>query len=68
LKTDFKIWDVKFVKKGRDCIAEIKKSPLEEKINELRKERNAAQQAGQTDRSRELHEIMRKIQFSLSPE
>ncbi len=52
----------------RDCIAEIKKSPLEEKINELRKERNAAQQAGQTDRSRELHEIMRKIQFSLSPE
>jgi len=64
LKTDFKIWDVKFVKKGRDCIAEIKKSPLEEKINALRKERNVAQQAGQTDRSRELHEI----QFSLSPE
>ena len=52
----------------RDCITEIKKSSLEEKINELRKQRNAAQQAGQTDRSRELHEIMRKMQFSSSPE
>jgi len=66
LKTDFKIWDVKFVKKGRDCITGIKKSSLEEKINDLRQQRNAAQKAGQDDRSRELHEMMRKMQFSLS--
>ena len=57
---------VKFVKKGRDCITEIKKSSLQEKINDLRQQRNAAQKAGQDDRSRELHEKMRKMQFSLS--
>ena len=51
-----------------DCINEIRKRGIEKKINELKKQRNEAERAGQTDRSRELHQQVREMQFSLLPQ
>jgi DNA primase len=51
-----------------DCIHEIQKRTIDKKINVLKKQRNEAEQAGLTDRSRELHQQMREIQVSLHPQ
>ena len=51
-----------------DCINEIRRRTTDKKINDLKKQRNEAEQAGQTDRSRELHQQMREIQVSLHPQ
>lgn len=51
-----------------DCIHEIQKRTIDKKINNLKKQRNEAEQAGQTDRSRELHQQMREMQVSLHPQ
>lgn len=51
-----------------DCIHEIRRRTVEKKINELKKQRNEAEQSGQTDRSRELHQQVREMQFSLLPQ
>ncbi len=51
-----------------DCINEIRRRSIEKKINELKKQRNAAERAGQTGRSRELHQQVREMQFSLLPQ
>ena len=51
-----------------DCILEIRRRSIEKNINELKKQRNEAERAGQTDRSRELHQQMREIQVSLHPQ
>ena len=51
-----------------DCINEIRKRTIDKKINVLKKQRNEAEQAGQTDRSRELHQQMREMQVSLHPQ
>lgn len=51
-----------------DCILEIRKRSIQGQINDLRRQRNAAEQAGESDRSRELHDQVRKMQFSLIPD
>jgi len=51
-----------------DCINEIQRRSIDKKINDLKKQRNQAEQAGQTDRSRELHQQMREMQVSLHPQ
>ncbi len=51
-----------------DCVNEIQKRSIDKKINDLKKKRNEAEQAGQTDRSRELHQQMREMQVSLHPQ
>lgn len=51
-----------------DCIYEIRRRTTDKKINDLKKQRNEAEQAGQTDRSRELHQQMREMQVSLHPQ
>ena len=51
-----------------DCINEIRRRTIDKKINALKKQRNEAEQAGQTDRSRELHQQMREMQVSLHPQ
>jgi len=51
-----------------DCIHEIRKRTIDKKINTLKKQRNQAEQAGETDRSRELHQQMCEIQVSLHPQ
>ena len=51
-----------------DCMNEIRRRTIDKKVNDLKKQRNEAEQAGQTDRSRELHQQMREIQVSLHPQ
>ncbi len=51
-----------------DCIQEMRRRTIEKKINELKKQRNEAERAGQTDRSRELHQQVREMQFFLLPQ
>jgi len=51
-----------------DCINEVKKRTTDKKIKDLKKQRNEAEQAGQTDRSRELHQQVREMQVSLHPQ
>ena len=51
-----------------DCINEIKKRTTDKIIKDLKKQRNEAEKAGQTDRSRELHQQMREMQVSLHPQ
>lgn len=51
-----------------DCIQEMRRRTIEKKINELKKQRSEAERAGQTDRSRELHQQVREMQFSLHPQ
>lgn len=51
-----------------DCIFHLRKRSVQEQINELKRRRNEAERAGETDRSRELHDQMRKMQFSLIPD
>lgn len=55
-------------KAASDCINEIRRRSIDKKINALKKQRNEADQAGQTDRSRELHEQMREMQVTLHPQ
>ena len=50
-----------------DCIKELKKENLEKKIKELRLLRNNAEKAGESQRSREIHSQLQKIQLSLIP-
>lgn len=51
-----------------DCIFELRKRSIQEQINDLKRRRNEAERAGETGRSRELHDQMRKMQFSLIPD
>ena len=51
-----------------DCIFQLRKRSIQEQINDLKRRRNEAERAGETDRSRELHDQMRKMQFSLIPD
>ncbi|MFQ5451014.1 MAG: DNA primase [Nitrospinaceae bacterium] len=51
-----------------DCIVELKRNNLRETIKELKKQRNEAEKAGQSERSRELHSRLREIQLSLIPD
>ena len=55
-------------KAAADCIHEIRRRTVEKKINALKKQRNEAERAGQTDRSRELHQQVREMQVSLHPQ
>jgi DNA primase len=55
-------------KAASDCINEIRRRSIDKKINALKKQRNEADQAGQTDRSRELHQQMREMQVTLHPQ
>ena len=48
-----------------DCINEIRRRTIDKKINALKKQRNEAERAGLTDRSRELHQQVREMQVSL---
>ncbi|MFQ5671636.1 MAG: DNA primase [Nitrospinales bacterium] len=52
-------------KAAADCIRKIKRRNLEIKIRELKKERNEAEKTGQTERSRQLHQLVRDMQTSL---
>lgn len=49
-----------------DCIQEIKKRNLQEKIKELKKQRIEAEKAGRFDQSRELHDRVREMQRNLN--
>ena len=49
-----------------DCIHKIKSRNLKIKIKELKKERNDAEKAGKTERSRQLHQLVREMQTSLN--
>ncbi|MDH5763564.1 MAG: DNA primase [Nitrospinota bacterium] len=51
-----------------DCINEIRRHSTQKKINELKQQRNEAERTGQLDRSRELHQQVREMQFSLLPQ
>ncbi len=51
-----------------DCINEIRRRTIDKKINDLKKQRNEAERAGLTDRSRELHQQVREMQISLHPQ
>ena len=51
-----------------DCVQEIRRRTIEKKINELKKQRNEAEKAGETRRSRELHQQVREMQVSLLPQ
>lgn len=50
-----------------DCINELKKENLENKIKDLKQMRNKAEKAGDSERSREIHGQLKKIQLSLIP-
>ena len=50
-----------------DCIRELKRKNLYLKVKKLKKLRNEAEKAGETQRSREIHNQLKEIQFSLSP-
>ena len=50
-----------------DCIRELKRKSLDLKIKKLKKLRNEAEKAGETQRSREIHNQLKEIQFSLTP-
>ena len=50
-----------------DCITELKKENLEQKIKELKRMRNEAEKAGKLEQSREFHSQLQKIQLSLIP-
>jgi DNA primase len=51
-----------------DCVNEIRRHSIEKKIKELKQQRNEAEKTGQMDRSRELHQQVREMQFSLLPQ
>jgi len=50
-----------------DCINELRKENLEQKIKELKRMRNEAEKAGKSEQSREFHSQLQKIQISLIP-
>ncbi len=50
-----------------DCINELKKENLDQKIKELKRMRNEAEKAGKPEQSREFHNQLQKIQLSLIP-
>jgi DNA primase len=50
-----------------DCINELKKENLEQKVKELKRMRNEAEKAGKSEQSREFHNQLQKIQLSLIP-
>ncbi|MEC7640663.1 MAG: DNA primase [Nitrospinota bacterium] len=55
-----------FEKAAADCIHKIKLRNLKAKIKDLKQQRNDAEKAGQTERSRELHQLVREMQTSLN--
>ena len=48
-----------------DCIRELKRRNLDHKIQKLKKLRNEAEKAGETQQSREFHNQLKEIQVSL---
>ncbi len=55
------------VKGAADCLRVLRKRNLETKIRELKKQRNEAEKAGESERSREIHSRLRELQMTLSP-
>lgn len=53
-------------KAAMDCINELKKANAESRIKELKKQRLEAQKAGQTERSRDLHNMVRKMEAQVN--
>ncbi|OGW22178.1 MAG: DNA primase [Nitrospinae bacterium RIFCSPLOWO2_12_FULL_47_7] len=53
-------------KAAADCVAEIKKAHVESNIKELKKQRLEAQKTGQAQRSRDLHNLVRKMESSIN--
>lgn len=53
-------------KAANDCIAEIKKTYVETRIKELKKQRLEAQKTGQAQKSRDLHNLVRKMESTLN--
>jgi DNA primase len=53
-------------KAARDCVNELKKALVETKIKELKRQRLEAQKAGQTEKSRDLHNLVRKMETSVN--
>lgn len=53
-------------KAAKDCINELKKVLVESKIKELKRQRLEAQKAGQTEKSRDLHNLVRKMETSVN--
>ena len=51
-----------------DCICKIRKKKLEAKIKVLKQERREAENAGETERSRQLQQLVRKMQSTLNQE
>ncbi len=49
-----------------DCIRKIKSRHLEKKIKELRRQRNEAEKQGQTERSRQLQQLVNEMKSSLN--
>jgi DNA primase len=50
-----------------DCIHELRKENLEQKVKELKRMRNEAEKAGKSEQSREFHNQLQKLQLSLIP-
>jgi len=50
-----------------DCITELKRANIEEKVKELKRLRNQADKAGKIAESREIHIQLKKVQHSLVP-
>ncbi len=49
-----------------DCIRKIKSRHIEKKIKELRRQRNEAEKQGQTERSRQLQQLVNEMKSSLN--
>ena len=49
-----------------DCLRKIKSRHLEKKIKELRRQRNEAEKQGQTERSRQLQQLVKEMKSSLN--
>ncbi len=52
---------------AEDCIFELKRNHIEQKIAELKRMRNQADKAGKIAESREIHTQLKNIQLSLIP-
>jgi len=51
-----------------ECLIQLKKQSIQTEINSLKQQRNEAEKAGQTEKSRELHAQVNKMRLSLIPE
>ncbi len=50
-----------------DCIRQLRKKNVEQKIKELKRLRNEAEKAGESEQSRKIHAELQKMQLSLIP-